>query len=269
MVSDMTVGIAIYGVAPGQSSLALSLGLSLFDTLGLKVSSATTPRLLVGGDHPGDHEVVDVTLAELQDQIELGNVAAFAIFNEDGAHLPWRAAFHHSIDGFGSFPHLSIQVPEDKIGPPEAWGDRLSPIFQGLKFMYAIGYRAENASSAWNYCLGNGTTKVDERENNVKFAREIPQTRGGLGRYAGSMLRMVYPLNVLNNEHCKIMVDGVPLEELIRSSSDMGKLTELSNGLKLWILRDSQLSNANAKLGGSGCLIAWQESNLRTTRRLP
>ncbi len=265
----MCIGIAIYGVAPGQAGPILEMGKAFFGRLGLNITNATTPRFLENGDHPGDFEVNDIELNDLESNVSAGRIQAFALFHEDERHRPWRAAFHQNINDFGSFPYISIQLADAGENAKETLIDYVSSLSDKVDFHYAILYNSDKTSSAWNYAIGSGVTKVDPNENVLRFAREIPELRGGEGRYNGKMLRMVYPINVINSEHCQISIDGKTLKDWIENSSDLGKLSYLSCDLFLWKVPEDELGTINAWLGHAGKLISWQVESKQNPRRLP
>ncbi|MFQ1700253.1 hypothetical protein ACJ5NV_06640 [Loktanella agnita] len=265
----MGFGIAAYGVTSGQTRKILEAGRAYFERIGLEITHATTPRLLERGDHPGDFEVHDIGLEDLTSNVSKGHIEAFALFHEDENHKPWRAAFHQNINDFGSFPYISAQFADPGETAKEILADFLSFLAEMLDFRYAILYPSDKTSSAWNYATGSGITKVDINENVFLFAREIPELRGGEGRYNGRMLRIVYPLNVINKEHCEISIDGKTLKEWVQESTELGQISHLSRDLFLWDVPDDRLANTNAWLRNAGKLISWQAQSKRSPRRLP
>ena len=184
-------------------------------------------------------------------------------------HKPWRAAFHQNINDFGSFPYISAEFADTGETAKEILAGFLSFLAEMIDFRYAILYPSDKTSSAWNYSTGSGITKVDLNENVFLFAREIPELRGGEGRYHGGMLRMVYPLNVINKEHCEISIDGKTLKEWVQNSTDLGKISNLPRDLFLWDVPDDRLADTNAWLGKAGKLISWQSQSKQSPRRLP
>ena len=72
------------------------------------------------------------------------------------------------------------------------------------------------------------------------------------------MLRMVYPVNIININHLGITIGGTTLKEWILSSEKHGTLKSLSNNLWLWRVEYDELEKLNNHLGELGLLISWK-----------
>lgn len=81
---------------------------------------------------------------------------------------------------------------------------------------------------------------------------------------------MVYPLNVLNEEHLEIRVNDLSLKEWIGSDSSRGSLKSIPNNMWLWSVKEADLPEVNNACGEAGILLAWQKASAnRPTRKLP
>ncbi|TVX93409.1 hypothetical protein [Paenibacillus agilis] len=107
-------------------------------------------------------------------------------------------------------------------------------------------------------------------EAGFAFNKETPGKFEGKGRYTSKMLRMVYPLNIMNSQHLKMEVNGVNLKEWITDSEKRGQLTDIGNDLWLWEVEMEQLEQVNQVCGEAGVLVAWSPRiPKKAPKRLP
>ncbi len=78
-------------------------------------------------------------------------------------------------------------------------------------------------------------------ENSSLFKRECHSRFKGKERYKGIMLRMVYPVNIININHLGITIGGTTLKDWILSTEKHGTLKSLSNNLWLWKVEYDEL----------------------------
>jgi hypothetical protein len=112
--------------------------------------------------------------------------------------------------------------------------------------------------------------KIFPFENTSLFTRELPGRVPGSASYERVKLRMIYPLNVLNEEHLGIRINDLSLREWIISDSSRGSLKSIPNDMWLWAVNEMNLAEINNACGEAGILIAWQKAPAnRPARKLP
>ncbi|KOR89397.1 hypothetical protein [Paenibacillus solani] len=78
----MIKGIAIYDTENINAHEALDIGLSFFDAIGVCVNAATYYKFLSDGDHNEDHELIDISLDRLKENVLTGACDAFWLYRE-------------------------------------------------------------------------------------------------------------------------------------------------------------------------------------------
>ncbi|MFC7677383.1 hypothetical protein [Paenibacillus sp. GCM10028914] len=255
----MITGIAIYDTENINAPEALNIGLSFFDAICVSVNAATYYKFLSNGDHEGDHELFDIPLDSLKENVLTGACDAFWLYHERKGAVPWYAAFSRETGDYGSFPHLSAvcEISIDEVyAPLTSWLADLAKRFP--RFSYGIMYSAEKMTRAHQYAAGNNGVTLLPYENGFAFKKETPGMYKGKGRYSGEKLRMVYPCNLVNSQHLQIEIDGLKLVEWIRSSKERGKLTNLGDEHWLWEVEPTYLDQVNQACGEAGHLLAWK-----------
>ncbi|GKX60225.1 hypothetical protein [Leminorella grimontii] len=259
-------GIALYGTESISSSLALEIGISFFNSMNIKVSSAGYTKYLKKGDHKGDHKTIDISLSTLKSKINSGEKMSFRIYNEDKNQLPWLASFAYSTNEFGNFYHIDMQCPlQDK----ERILDFIRNFLSKITFSYGIVYSYDKTTSAYFYSFGGNLLTKYTNENPSAFQEETPGELPGSERYKDSMLRMIYPINIINEDHLQIDVKGKTLNEWILSNECHGKLERLNEKLWLWIVDENILDDLNNYCGEAGILIAWELKAKKRKPKLP
>ncbi|MGY5954952.1 hypothetical protein ACUY4R_003824 [Kosakonia sp. BK9b] len=257
----MYSGIALYGTEQVSPATALALGIMLFKHAALDVTSCGWNQDLQRGDHPGDHDLIESTLDELQEKVAAQQVSAFRLYSEKPGALPWYASFGVSTAGFGQFHHIDMQLP--------AHGDMaalLRMMACEMHFDYGIAYYCDTVSKAYYYAAGENLVSVFGCENPGLFKRETPGRFSGAERYRRSMLRMVYPVNVVNRHHLAQPVMGMPLQTWI-ATTGAGDIEQLQDDLWLWTVSDARIAEVNQTLGEAGLLIAWKGENATKKRK--
>ena len=130
---------------------------------------------------------------------------------------------------------------------------------------YGIAFPARTIFAASGYSRGMGSPL---------FANENPglfQDDYRIGMRAKSFqaerLRMVYPLNLLNEQHLSLRIGKSALRDFITGDARNGRLTELPDATWLWTVESTRLQELNDEFGASGLLICWQPRPAK--RRLP
>ena len=135
---------------------------------------------------------------------------------------------------------------------------------------YAIFYSADDVSEGLYYAAGENLVSIYSYENPNLFSRETGGRFKGAERYKRLALRMVYPINVINDEHLKLQVGSRSLHEWILTDSRHGVLTPNANNTWIWKVDDSNLNQVNNSLGEEGVLISWRATrSSKRTKFLP
>lgn len=264
----MHVGIAIYGTENITPQEACKLGELLFTHVGINVTGAGYYKFLEKGEHAGDHDIVEISLIELKGKIGKNAIETFRIYCEAKDAQPWVASFGYTTNAIGGFCYIDAQFPYVD--------DALTTIVNFFKalgqfsFSYGIGYFADKATKSFYYATGDNMVNLYPYENTSLFKRECPGRFEGQARYKSNMLRMVYLVNVINQNHLNVMVDGVSLKEWILSDEKHGFLEKLNNDMWLWEVQENNLNEVNTLLGQAGILLSWNPMPLKkTAKKLP
>lgn len=267
----MITGIAIYDTKNINAQEALDIGLSFFKAIGVSVNAATYYKFLSDGDHTGDHELIDVSLDRLKENVITGVCDSYWLYHERKGSVPWYAAFSRETGDYGSFPHLTAFCElsfEEGYVSLTAWLADVAKRFP--HFSYGIMYSAAEMTRAYYYAAGNNGATLFPYENGFAFNKETPGMYKGKGRYSGEMLRMIYPCNLVNSQHLELNMDGVKLDEWIRTSEERGKITKLGDDLWLWEVAMAHLELVNHACGEAGHLLAWKPLlPKKSKRKLP
>ncbi|VWC95356.1 hypothetical protein BLA50215_02195 [Burkholderia lata] len=260
----MNTGIVIYGTDPDQAALALTMAENLFVRFGKRVSRAGVLKFVFRGDENfvDDREVLPVDLME---RISTGEITAFQVYGSDSA-----ISFGYNVPEYGGLSFIDAQIEGSVYKMDEEVGRFLWDVARYLNFKYAIAYDAENLSAAYKYSTGVNLVRIFPFENTSLFTRELPGRSPGSVSYEGAKLRMVYPLNVLNESHLEICLNDLSLREWIGADSSRGSLKSLPNNMWLWSVKETDLLEVNSACGEARILLAWQKSpGNRPVRQLP
>ncbi|MBB6674775.1 hypothetical protein H7C19_29255 [Cohnella nanjingensis] len=139
-----------------------------------------------------------------------------------------------------------------------------------ISYPYGIVYAAKKVTDAFYYAEGEKLIKLFPCEDPRIFNKETPGRYKGKARYRGDMLRMVYPCNMINENHLRIQIQGMTLGEWIVNERSLGSLRKICNDLWLWEVGKEEIEGANKCLGDAGILLAWQSpSPTKPSRTLP
>ncbi|WP_175962279.1 hypothetical protein [Burkholderia pyrrocinia] len=265
----MNTGIVIYGTDPTQAASALSMAENLFLRFGGEVTRAVFLEFIVRN---GERFIDDreVSLAELRGKISAGEVTAFQVCNDEEKDGAPDVSFGYNVPEYGGLSFIDVQVGKSIYEINKEIEGFLENIAMHIRFKYAIAYDAENSSAAYKYSTGVNLIRIFPFENTSLFTRELPGRLPGSASYEGAKLRMIYPLNVLNETHLEIRVNDLSLKEWIGSDSSRGSLTSISNNMWLWSVEKADLLEVNSACGEAGILVAWQKAPAnRPARKLP
>lgn len=264
----MAIGLAIYGMDTVSPVLVFELARSFFDNLNCQVTSAGyyKRQTLDGVD---DIVLDEVSQNDMCVKLQDGTACDFRLFSENEESRPWFASFGLTSGKFGSFDCIDAQSDESYEGACEKYLDFLKVAAEVVSFKYAIVYEAKNVSGAMWYARGENLTTLFDFESPVAFVHSTPGCDPGGREYEGKMLRMVYSINFLSDEHLSIIVNNVSLCEWISAGEGRGQLEKSSRGW-CWRVAADCLRSVNKACGEAGVLIAWKRGeSKRKAGRLP
>lgn len=261
----MCTAMAIYGIDTIPTEKAYEIGRLFFDVIGLDATIAIYPKYKEDRSE-GDIDFIEVSLPKLKDEIKNNNVTNFRFFHESKSNRYWKASFGYSTNTFGAFSHIDAQFAsaESEYKCLE-FIKKLSAI---SNFCYGIIYHPNNVGDGFFYAQGGNFVKVFSNEDPLLFSKWIKCTSDKC--YQPPMLRMVYPFNVISQQHLDTAVMGDTLNEWILRDKKHGVLEKLSDRKWLWTVADSDLDAVNKLLGEAGILISWRPFNAKKrVRKLP
>lgn len=262
----MITGIALYNCEKITALQAYNLAKEFFNFVSLEITDVGYYQFLKNGDHIGDHDFIETTLENLAHQIEIGNATAFRL-SKKGIKQAWEASFGYMTNEFGSFHHIDAQFPSSR------GSEEFRSFFIKLSIEscapYGIVYSTNDVLNAFYYATGNNFVTIFPYENPLPWQQETPGLYQGASRYTHSMLRMVYPHNLLNSNHMNMKIDGINLKEWVTCGANRGSLKEIDNNLFLWTVESTSIDELNNLLGNSGLLISWQQQKNITKKNIP
>lgn len=248
--------MAVYGIEKIKPEFAYEMGLLFFKIIGLPVTASGYYKCR---EDRGDEDIdfVEVPLAKLKDEIEAKNATSFRFFCESKTGVLWDASYGYSTTNFGGFYHLDAQC----VSPffvKDKFLEFISVLCESNGFEYAIFYPADDVSDGFYYAEGENLVSIYDYENPNLFNRETGGRFKGAERYKNKMLRMVYPINVVNEEHLDLDVEGSSLREWILSQKRHGYLKSAAGKFWIWEVDCGDLEYVNRRLGELGLLISWK-----------
>lgn len=248
--------MAIYGVNKNTPEHSYDIGLLFFSSIGLDVTASGYYKCREDRSEE-DIDFVEVSLNDLKSEIQNGQATSFRLYCENKHGELWDASFGYSTTDFGGFYHFDAQC--------------VLPYFSKEKFIsfievlcnlkaleYAIFYNVDDVSGGFYYAGGEGFVSIYDCEAPSLFSRETGGRFGGAERYRDEMLRMVYPVNVLNEKHLCLSVQNVSLRDWVLSDNRHGIISPCANGMWVWEVNEKDLVHVNGVLGESGILISWR-----------
>lgn len=244
---NMSIGIALYHTdnLSGQQAYHLA-------TLFFKIINQNITDISYSDESNVYHSV---TLDEIKQAIDAKAVKGFRFYSKDEKNPPWLASFGYTANAQEYFDYIDIQcdtaITENEIV-------QFLQEAAALAFIpYGVVYTSDNVVDAYEYVMEEGVIAVPSYEQHFLWRDETPVFYGS-ARYENSMLRMVYPCNLINSKHLKIVIDGKTLEDRIRSDEHFGKLIPTPNNESfIWEVPTEQLEYVNKVCGQAGVLIAW------------
>lgn len=244
----MSIGVALYNTDNLSSLLAFRLAEQFFQLLSLPITDAVYRT-----DHMAYTNLSPNQLAQV---VTANEATDFRVYHKDNVHLPWVVSFGYVTESSGGFNHIDIQYVDDvDTNTLKTFLTRAAEISH---IAYGIVYRKDNVVDAYEYVLDEGVVPVPPYEKPLVWRDETPGMFNGPARYKNTMLRMVYPFNIININHLQIKLQGKTLQEWIGNNAHHGKLSPLSDQLFLWEVPIEQLDSVNKLCGEAGLLVAWQ-----------
>lgn len=87
----------------------------------------------------------------------------------------------------------------------------------------------------------------------------------------GEKLRLIYPVNFINQNHLACIINQKTLKEHI-AENNLGEMQELSKNMFIWFVKDNELEEMNGYFGNYGFLVSWKNPNEgkpKNKRKLP
>ncbi|MEB6589216.1 hypothetical protein MXM82_08725 [Pseudomonas asiatica] len=260
--------MAVYGVEKITPERAYEIGMLFFKIIGLTVTASGYYKYRKDRSEE-DVDFVETSLVDLKSKIESKNATSFRLYCESKDGILWDASFGYSTTDFGGFYHIDAQ------GLPSSFGElQFVQFIEGIctsnSLDYAIFYSVDDVSEGLYYAEGENLVSIYSCENPTLFSRETGGRYKGAERYKKQILRMVYPINVINEGHLKLPVASFSLREWILSDSRHGVLKPSSDNNWIWKVERKELEQVNNKLGEEGILISWKPSRpSRKVKLLP
>lgn len=246
----MAIGIALYHTdsLSGQQSYHLA-------TLFFKMIKQTITEVSYRDESNAYHSVAPNEAAEL---IKANKVEAIRVYSKDERNPPWLVSFGYTANPQAYFDYIDIQCAADIAD--ESIVEFLKAV-SALAFVpYGIVYNKDNVVDAYEYVMEEGVVPVPSYEQHFLWRDETPVFFGS-ARYENSMLRMVYPYNLINDKHLKVLIEHKTLEDKIKEDERFGVIIPTDNTKSyIWKVPSEQLDYVNRVCGQAGLLIAWNKS---------
>ncbi len=127
-----------------------------------------------------------------------------------------------------------------------------------IKPAYGYGYQREFEQGPSAYCIG-GLRGIDsfseEADQITKWGNEYG---GSKGRYRTGLLRDIYPVNFISEEHIMERVGNFSLQEWINLSPNHGELRALNDHLWSWHVPSQDILLVRESLLSTGILLSFQ-----------
>ncbi|WP_152393213.1 hypothetical protein [Paenibacillus guangzhouensis] len=266
----LCTGVALYGTSHIHPMDAFQAGKSFFDSIGQPYTGASYYALLSDGDHEGDHDIFEVSCEELYERIKCEQVSSFWIYSQQRGTLPWDAAFTCQSGEFGRLPHLAAHVDMKSDDVHRAMSNWLGITAERLDVPYGIIYTANKLTAALHYAAGDNGTFIFPFEDGFAFKHANHGLYDRQSQYIESMLRMVYPYNLLNEHHLLMKMGDQPLRDWINGSTERGILRSIGQDRWMWEVMDEHLAVVNQACGAADMLVAWRpERPKKLVKKLP
>ncbi|WP_263226208.1 hypothetical protein [Pseudomonas alabamensis] len=253
---DNTSGMAIYGIERNNPEYIFEVGVLFFEIIGVSITASGYYKYREDRSEE-DLDFIEVSLDDLRAAIRSGDATSFRIFHENKNGYLWGASFGYSTKDFGGFYHIDAQGYSSCL-TQEKFIDYIDQLCTSGSMDYATFYYTGDVSEAMDYAAGQNLVKLYNFESPSLFNRETGGRFQGLERYRNEKLRMVYPVNIINDAHLEIKVGARCLREWILSEASHGSLERMTGNLWVWIVCGKSLDLVNNELGLNGVLVSWK-----------
>lgn len=261
----MITGFAYYGITLPDARASVTAASAIFDQLRLTGVDASRYIRTKPDRQDETLHLVETAWDDLTENPSSGNFRFRATAQMGPAEM--LGGFDDGTQAGFSLIDLSFvdqrEMSEDKII------SLFREIARRLHPAYGFCYFCETIEQSISYANVNGATMFAANENPFAFTDDLSEWSGGDDTYKRTRLRMVYPYNLLNNDHLAIRIDGLRLSDWIRDGEERGKIIELDVAAHVWAVPASQLARINRVLGEAGLLISWRPDPAPSRRKLP
>jgi len=263
----MSVGLALYGLSQVSVENALDTTKLLFESMGYDITDAGYLKFSIV-DRVKDIVFEEVKEDVLLERIRSGEASDFRIYSDANAEEGWSASAGFSSEKFGSFYCIDFEC----TGIVSELGEKLKNVVYEINskidFSYGIVYELGRSIDAMWYARGQNLKTIYECESSVAFSRYALRKIDEEDFYSSKKLRMVYPINFLNDEHALIIIQGLPLLDWISASAERGKVVRAGR-FWCWEVERDKLEVLNEVLGRESALLAWQLPRKKIKPKLP
>ncbi|MFR0675973.1 hypothetical protein ACLUUI_20100 [Enterobacterales bacterium AW_CKDN230030176-1A_HGKHYDSX7] len=263
-----TSGMAMYGIEANPIGYIFEMGVLFFKVIGVSITAAGYYKYREDRSEE-DIDFVEASLDGLRIAIGNGDATSFRLFHEREDGYLWGASFGYSTKDFGGFYHIDAQGCSLNL-TQDNFLDFIGQFCMSGSMGYAIFYHTDDVSEAMDYAAGQNLIRIYGFENPSLFSRETGGRFKGLERYRAEKLRMVYPVNIINDAHLKLNIGERCLREWISSDMSHGTLAQVTENLWCWGVNENYLDLVNNELGPEGILVSWKPSRPRkASKRIP
>lgn len=271
-MKNLVNGIALYDITSIDIKDAFQFAKDFFNQINIQPNS-----IYYFYQHAPDKDgetisTKDVSLDELAVGVENGIIDHFIIHYSSTARL-WDIGltFYSKYSKFGeSINYLEMQFLDEFLKlDNHIIHDLLNKVATISNVVYGIGYQLNGSmAKAYHYALCLDGSTIFEYENSSDWLYQLPSRTDDKPQYVNK-LRMVYPLNILNEKHLRQNVLDMALESWILENENNGKLISVNNKNKIWIVNSNELNRINNTLGEAGILISWEKIQPKPIKKLP
>lgn len=273
-------GIAIYGLPDTDLAPILQVAIRFFKSMGVKPRDVGYTSSFSKDRYGESIGLGDASLDGLSKTIEDGDVKDFTISYRARGAPHWSCSFSYKATYFlrrknpseYSHPLNSISIDyADKhlnISNSELVFELLSMLSSLFDICYGIVFQADGAPSAAGYVDATSYSSLFKNERPGLWQAQMPHRLNGERPAYISKLRMIYPYNIITDQHLSQLIDGMSLRAWIESDPLRGQLRKINNST-IWTVDADQLQEMNDICGRAGILICWEEEKPKPVRRLP
>lgn len=245
----MGIGIALYHTDNLLVQQAYHLATLFFKSINQNITNVS-----YSSDFDTYHSL---TIDDLIQATHKDEVRGFRLYSKNENNPPWVVSFGCRAHAKTSLNYIDIQCAFD-LSEEQTILFFKEALTLGF-IPYGIGYVSDNVVDAYEYVMEEGIIPLPSYEQHFLWRDETPEFQG-YARYLDSMLRMVYPYNLINKNHLSIRIENQTLADKIQEDEHFGELISTPNTESfIWKVNKAQLEYVNKVCGEAGTLIAWQK----------